>query len=88
MIKTPRFNLILARFTTNTYVLVVIPPGEAELECTRFNLLAARDEFLQLDDAGSASERDRGKRREELQKPMEEEKFLEFDNDKQKNLYD
>ncbi|MCJ1424253.1 GTP-binding protein gtr1 [Sticta canariensis] len=60
VIKTPRFNLILARFTTNTYVLVVIPPGEAELECTRFNLLAARDEFLQIDDPGSASERDPG----------------------------
>ena len=48
-IKTPRFNLIIARLTTNTYVLVVFPPGEAELECTRLNVLSAKDEFSQLD---------------------------------------
>ena len=48
-IKTPRFNLIVARLTTNTYVLVVFPPGEAELECTRLNVLSAKDEFSQLD---------------------------------------
>lgn len=58
-IKTPRFNLILARFTANTYVLVVIPPGEAEIQCTRLNVMAARDEFSQLDNPS-----DRG--REEL----------------------
>lgn len=49
MIKTPRFNLILARFTVNTYVLVVLPPGESEIECTRLNVLAARDEFSQIE---------------------------------------
>ena len=48
-IKTPRFNLIIARLTTNTYVLIVLPPGEAELECTRLNVLSAKDEFSQLD---------------------------------------
>ena len=51
MIKTPRFNLILARFTANTYVLVVLPPGESEIECTRLNVLAARDEFSQIESA-------------------------------------
>lgn len=50
VIKTPRFNLILARFTINTYVLVVVPPGEAELQCTRFNILAAREEFSQIEE--------------------------------------
>lgn len=49
MIKTPRFNLILARFTVNTYVLVVLPPGESEIECTRLNVLTARDEFSQIE---------------------------------------
>lgn len=52
VIKTPRFNLILARFTANTYVLVVIPPGEAELQCTRLNILAASEEFAQIDQRG------------------------------------
>ncbi|MCJ1271810.1 GTP-binding protein gtr1 [Lobaria immixta] len=65
VIKTPRFNLILTRFTTNTYVLVVLPPGEAEVECTRFNLLAARDEFLQLD-GGNGAGATEGPRRDEL----------------------
>lgn len=51
MIKTPRFNLILARFTANTYVLVVLPPGESEIECTRLNVLAARDEFSHIEGA-------------------------------------
>lgn len=52
VIKTPRFNLILAKFTANTYVLVVIPPGEAELQCTRLNILAASEEFAQIDQRG------------------------------------
>ncbi|MCJ1463683.1 GTP-binding protein gtr1 [Pseudocyphellaria aurata] len=58
VIKTPRFSLILALFTPNTYVLVVIPPGEAELQCTRINLLAARDEFKELDGIVEGSEPD------------------------------
>ena len=65
MIKTPRFNLILARFTVNTYVLVVLPPGESEIECTRLNVLAARDEFSQIE-----STPDRG-REESADKPMD-----------------
>ena len=48
-IKTPRFNLIISRLTTNTYALIVLPPGETELQCTRLNLLHARDRFAQLD---------------------------------------
>jgi len=33
----------------NTYALIVLPPGESELQCTRLNLLNARDQFAQLD---------------------------------------
>jgi len=44
-IKTPRFNLILSRLTANTFVLAVLPPGEAELNCTRINIAAARADF-------------------------------------------
>jgi len=51
-IKTPRFNLIIARLTTNTYVLIVLPPGTAEMECSRLNVLAAKDEFALLDGGG------------------------------------
>jgi len=48
-IKTPRFNLIIARLTNNTFVLAVLPPGEAELNCTRINIATARDEFIGFD---------------------------------------
>ena len=34
--------------TTNTYALIVLPPGEVELQCTRLNLFSARDQFAQL----------------------------------------
>ncbi|CAF9916825.1 MAG: GTP-binding protein gtr1 [Heterodermia speciosa] len=47
-IKTTRFNLIVAMLTTNTYALIVLPPGEVELQCTRLNLFIARDQFVQL----------------------------------------
>ena len=48
-IKTTRFNLVIALLTTNTYALVVLPPGEAEMQCTRLNLFDARAQFAKLD---------------------------------------
>ena len=48
-IQTPRFNLIIAKLTNNTYVLATLPPGESELNCTRVNIGTARDEFIRLD---------------------------------------
>lgn len=48
-ISTPRFNISLFRFTTNTYLLLVYPPGEAAANCTRLNVLAARATFAALD---------------------------------------
>ncbi|MCJ1459982.1 GTP-binding protein gtr1 [Mycoblastus sanguinarius] len=63
VIKTGRFNLVLARLTTNTYVLVVNPPGETELDCTRLNILAARDEFARMNVfGGGTQEQGRGVR--------------------------
>lgn len=53
-IKAPRFNLVLARLTGNTYVLVVLPPGEADINCTRANIAMARDEFSALDGLGGS----------------------------------
>lgn len=48
-IKTTRFNLVIARLTTTTYALVIFPPGEAEFQCARLNILKARDGFTELD---------------------------------------
>ncbi|KAA6413179.1 MAG: GTP-binding gtr1 [Lasallia pustulata] len=57
-VKSPRFNIAIYHFTTNTYVLLVFPPGEAAANCTRLNVQVARDSFaaLELDAKG----KDRG----------------------------
>ena len=52
VIKAPRFNLVISRLTNNTYVLVVLPPGETDLECARFNIMAARATFVQQEIGG------------------------------------
>ncbi|KAL9071744.1 MAG: hypothetical protein Q9161_004008 [Pseudevernia consocians] len=54
-IKAPRFNLVLARLTNNTYVLVILPPGDLEIELSRFNIMAAKDRFVELDIMGWAA---------------------------------
>ena len=52
VIKAPLFNLVLARLTNNTYVLVVLPPGETEIECARLNIMVARERFAKMDVVG------------------------------------
>ncbi|KAI4111673.1 MAG: hypothetical protein LQ345_006738 [Seirophora villosa] len=54
-IKTRIFNLIIQRLTHNTYVLVVFPPGEAELHCATLNILQARDEFARIESVADGS---------------------------------
>jgi hypothetical protein len=49
-IKTSRFNLIIAQLTNNTFVLAVLPPGEAEMNCAKINIATAREEFTSTDD--------------------------------------
>ena len=44
-VQTPQFNCFLARFTDNTYIFVVIPPGEAAFNCAVLNTMMARDAF-------------------------------------------
>ena len=44
-VQTPTFNAFLARFTENTYVYVVIPPGEASFNCAVLNTMMAREAF-------------------------------------------
>lgn len=57
--KTPQFNLFLARFTDNTYIFVVLPPGEAAFNVAVFNTLLARNAFAKVekgeDDASKAA---------------------------------
>ena len=51
-IMCPRFNLVLARLTGNTYVLVVLPPGECDLVNTRLNVMSVRDGLSELEHPG------------------------------------
>lgn len=51
-ISCPRFNLLIGRLTTNTYVLVVLPPGECDLVNARLNVLGVRDGLAELEGAG------------------------------------
>jgi Ras-related GTP-binding protein A/B len=43
--QTPSFNCFLARFTANTYIYLVVPPGEAAFNCAVLNTMMARDVF-------------------------------------------
>lgn len=44
-VQSPNFNCFLARFTENTYIFVVTPPGEAAFNCAVLNTMMARDVF-------------------------------------------
>ncbi len=43
--KTRAFNMFLAQFTENTYIMVVLPPGEAAYNVAKINILNARETF-------------------------------------------
>ena len=42
-LQTPQFNGFLARFTDNTYVWIVTPPGEEAFNCAVLNTMMARE---------------------------------------------
>ncbi|KAL1970891.1 hypothetical protein VTN77DRAFT_2725 [Rasamsonia byssochlamydoides] len=50
--KTPQFNVFLGRFTDNTYIFVVVPPGEAAYNCAVLNTMLAREGFAKAASAG------------------------------------
>jgi Ras-related GTP-binding protein A/B len=48
-LKLSRFSMFIVKFTTNTYLAVVIPPGEERFNCALENAKIARKEFEGLD---------------------------------------
>lgn len=50
--KTPQFNLFLGRFTDNTYIFLVLPPGEAAYNCAVLNTMLAREAFTRAAEMG------------------------------------
>ncbi|KAI9828346.1 MAG: GTP-binding protein gtr1 [Thelocarpon impressellum] len=51
-IRVQKFNLFVARFTANTYILVVTPPGEATFNGAVMNTKIAVAHFEQMDGLG------------------------------------
>lgn len=48
-LKLNIFSMFIVKFTTNTYLAVVIPPGEERFNCALENCKIARKEFEDLD---------------------------------------
>ena len=48
-ISCPRFNLLLARLTANSYVLVVGPPGGTGLANLRLSVMSVRDGLAEVE---------------------------------------
>lgn len=49
-----RFNLFILKFTTNTYLMVVLPPGEARFNAAMLNCQIAIEHFKFLDGPATA----------------------------------
>lgn len=48
-VKLKVFSMFIIKFTTNTYLAVVLPPGEERFNCAMENCKIARKEFEDLD---------------------------------------
>lgn len=44
-----RFSMFACKFTTNTYLMVILPPGEARFNSAKLNCQIARESFKFLD---------------------------------------
>ncbi|KAI9771544.1 MAG: GTP-binding protein gtr1 [Geoglossum umbratile] len=51
-LRAPRFSLFIDRLTSNTYILVVVKPGESDLNTAKMNVKIAREDFERLDVTG------------------------------------
>jgi Ras-related GTP-binding protein A/B len=58
-LKLQTFSMFLIKFTTNTYLAVILPPGESTFNCAIENCYIARKEFEDLDSPAKKSA-DRG----------------------------
>jgi Ras-related GTP-binding protein A/B len=53
---TKQFNMFLAQFTENTYIMAVLPPGEARYNVAKMNIIGARDAFTKQADPPAPSD--------------------------------
>ncbi|KAI9757505.1 MAG: GTP-binding protein gtr1 [Chaenotheca gracillima] len=52
VMKLPKFTLLIDRFTTNTYILVIVPPGESLANGAILNTKTAVKDFEKMDELG------------------------------------
>ena len=50
-----RFSMFACKFTTNTYLMVILPPGEARFNSAKLNCQIARESFKFLDGPATAA---------------------------------
>jgi Ras-related GTP-binding protein A/B len=48
-LKLNVFSMFVVKFTTNTYLAVILPPGEERFNCAMENCFIAREQFEELD---------------------------------------
>ena len=48
-VKVPRFSLMLARLTINTFIAIIVPPGECTFNTMKLNVIKSQPVFERLD---------------------------------------
>ena len=48
-VKVPRFSLMLARLTLNTFIAIIVPPGECTFNTMKLNVVKSQSVFEKLD---------------------------------------
>ena len=59
-VKSTKFNMFIAKFTVNTYILVVTAPGEATYNCAVINTKIAAEHFEKMEGLGKGLVADSG----------------------------
>lgn len=57
VLNVPRFAIIVDQLTANTYIMVVVKPGESNINTVKINMKIAREDFAKLDVTGSGVRR-------------------------------
>ncbi|KAI9725010.1 MAG: hypothetical protein M1812_000286 [Candelaria pacifica] len=57
-LKMPRFSLFITALTDNTYLLVVLPPGDSKYNVAQYNVTLAMEDFAKLDIIGEVRRRE------------------------------
>lgn len=54
--QTRQFNIFMQPFTDNTYIMVIMPPGETAFNCATYNIAAVREAYKELIEGGGTGQ--------------------------------